>query len=88
MLDGDSWKYGDAPALNVIRKHKVGKSRLIMRLPAYSVPLEGYITDVSPNGLYCLVNCGQCLCGWVEIEAMRILDVLPPRQVRANDLQH
>ena len=75
-MEGDQWKYGDGPELAEVQKHKAARSRLLLMIPLYQIPVEGYISDTSPNGEFCHVNSGF-MNAWFPISEIRILDILP-----------
>jgi hypothetical protein len=84
MLEGDGWKYGDAPELSEIKRHKAARSRLLLTLPQYPMAIEGYVVSISPNCQFCLIQVGGQFNAWYAIDSIRILDVLPfaPRPQR------
>jgi hypothetical protein len=75
MLEGDGWKYGDAPELAEVQKHCRAATALLMSISNYPMVIEGRISKISPNGNFVFVISGQYSIGWVSRTDLRIVDV-------------
>lgn len=85
------WKYGDPPALETVRKHISQKSRLLVVIPNATCPMEAAMVRLSPNNEYVYLAVGDFgLSFWLNLEDVRIVDILPklkiPAQVPPNSM--
>jgi hypothetical protein len=78
-MDAEAWKYGEPPELSELRRHRTLHTRLLLVLPQYQIPLEGYVGDISPNGEFIYMSCGWSMAGWFARSDIRIVDILPPK---------
>lgn len=75
MLEGDEWKYGDAPEVGALRKYIQSRQLLLVLLPGAPYPLEATVKEMSPNEKFVMVESAYGR-SWFDIDKIRIVDML------------